>query len=138
MKKEAREVKVKNIVPKTKENADGSVTKGYEIDVLENADDIMGLLQTPEGLKAALVAINYGRDLKERVGVRAEILKAQPASLDKAIEKQAKMLMKLREGIGKPVTMEKALAMVKEQMAQEDEEEETENAAGQTEETATA
>jgi hypothetical protein len=75
-------------------------------------DDLLKLLADEKTSKDVINSWWYGQDLRAKSEVRNLIL-AREAGPEKAFEKSVKDFMKLREANGKPVTEEKARAIVK-------------------------
>lgn len=75
-------------------------------------DDALKMLSDDKTAKSILNDWHYGQDLRAKSEVRNAIL-AEVAGPEKAFEKSVKDFMKLREANGKPVSEEKARAIVK-------------------------
>ena len=77
-----------------------------------SVDDLLILLQDEKKAKDVIANWWYGQDLKAKAEVRNAIL-SEAAGPEKAFEKAVKDFMKLREANGKPISEEKARAVVK-------------------------
>jgi hypothetical protein len=78
---------------------------------VENADDLLTLLQDPKTAKEAIDNWNYAENLNARAPVRTAIL-ANEAAAASAEEKQIKDLIKVRAAAGKPVTEDQARKLI--------------------------
>lgn len=74
---------------------------------LENADDVLSVINTEDGLKKLIAAANYGYNLKARASVRAD-LQNQAAGPDKSINKAVETMLKAMQALGIPMTEEAA------------------------------
>ena len=75
-------------------------------------DDLLKLMADEKSAKQVISDWHYGQDLRAKAEVRNAIL-VKEAGPEKAFEKSVRDFMKLREANGKPVTEEKARAIVK-------------------------
>jgi hypothetical protein len=75
-------------------------------------DDLLKQLSDEKTVKQVISDWHYGQDLRSKSEIRNAIL-AEVAGPEKAFEKSVKDFMKLREANGKPVSEEKARAIVK-------------------------
>jgi hypothetical protein len=93
-------------------------SKSYECISLETVDDVLSLMQDPDKAKTLIANANYGADLKVRATVRAAILNENQGP-DKAIEKMAKEMVKARAAVGKTISLEDALAKVRDMLGED-------------------
>jgi hypothetical protein len=97
---------------------DKDYTKSYDRVSFETVDDIMAIFQDVDKTKKFIETANYGTDLKIRAQIRADILNENQGP-DKAIEKMAKEMVKARAAVGKVITLEAALAKVREMLGED-------------------
>ncbi len=83
----------------------------------ETSQDVLDFISTGDAekdkanLADLLAAANYGFNLKARASVRSRLLD-KLAGPDKAINKAIADIMKMKAAMGKPITEEKARALV--------------------------
>jgi len=94
----------------TKKFATGKYQQVVKKDI--TTDDILTLLQDPKTAKELISDYWYGHDSLAKGEVRQEVLKLQPASLEKTFAKQVQLFMQTRAANGKPVTEEQATKIV--------------------------
>lgn len=82
---------------------------------VENADDVLAILQNEDQAKDFFKSANYGINLRARSIVSAAI-KDTESGPEKAIEKMVKDMIKARAALGRPITEANAIAKVKEML----------------------
>lgn len=80
--------------------------------VVESVEDVMSLLQNPETARMLIMSANYGYDLYARNAVKAPIA-AEEEGPGRLIAKEAERLMESRKKIGRPITLERAIELVR-------------------------
>jgi hypothetical protein len=114
MKSEKRKVQVTIQVGDQKKD----FTRDYEAQIFENAEDIIGVMQSEDGLKSILASLNYGHDLKAKAKVRQVLLRENSVSVDATLAKAMKTIQDARKAAGKePLSNEKLMDRAKAMLA---------------------
>jgi len=75
-------------------------------------------LSSEDFVKRLVTCLNYGADLKARGIIRPQVVKMSEGP-EKAFEKQVKLFMETRAAMGKTVTRERAIELVKAMFGEE-------------------
>lgn len=100
---------------------DKDFTDTYDKSSYETREDLLTAIQTDDGLSKILADLNYGWDLKQRSVVRQRILDTQTGP-EKAVEKLVKDLIKVYGTMGKTLSPEAAMKLVKASMPSDESE----------------